>query len=50
MTDKHIIVEGSNYEDTLLKGLNTLNLTESEVDVEVLETKKNFLFKKGHFR
>ena len=46
MDSKYIVVEESSYEDALSKGLSILNLTEDEVDIEVLDTKKGFLFKK----
>lgn len=50
MANEYIIVEDNSYEDALFKGLNILNLTEDEVEVEVLEEKKGFLFKKGLFK
>ncbi len=50
MDSKYIVVEESSYEDALSKGLSILNLTEDEVDIEVLDTKKGFLFKKGYFK
>ncbi|HZJ77025.1 MAG TPA: FapA family protein [Oscillospiraceae bacterium] len=48
MDSKYIIVEESSYEDALSKGLSILNLTKDEVDIEVLDTKKSILFKKGY--
>lgn len=50
MTKKYIIVEESSYEDALFKGLNILNLTENDVEVEIIEEKKSFLFKKGSYK
>lgn len=50
MNNNYIVVEGNSYEDALFKGLGILNLTEDEVDIEILETKKSFLFKKGHYK
>jgi len=40
------IFQGENYEEALKKGLDQLNLTESEVNIKVIEEKKGSFFKK----
>ncbi|MBU5677443.1 DUF342 domain-containing protein [Alkaliphilus sp. MSJ-5] len=50
MTNEYIVVEGETYNDALTKGLKSLNLTDDQVKVEVLDEKKGFLFKKGLFK
>ncbi len=50
MTNEYIVVEGDTYNDALTKGLKSLNLTDDQVKVEVLDEKKGFLFKKGLFK
>lgn len=50
MTTTHIITEGSTYDEALLKGLESLSLKEDQVEIEILEEKKGFLFKKGSIK
>ncbi len=50
MSNATYVFEGENYNDTLVKGLLQLNLTKEEVDVELLEDKKGFMFKKGYVK
>ncbi|SCY13240.1 FapA family protein [Alkaliphilus peptidifermentans] len=47
MENQHIFIEGTDYNDALSKGLIQLSLTKDEVDIEIIEEKKQFLFKKG---
>ncbi|SES68033.1 hypothetical protein SAMN05660297_00219 [Natronincola peptidivorans] len=48
MIKEYVIVEGSNYEEALSKGLDQLKVQVSQVDIEVLEEKKAFLFGKSN--
>lgn len=41
--DSYIILEGENYDDVLKRGLDILQLSVDEVEVEVINEKKNFL-------
>ncbi|MBM7613686.1 FapA family protein [Alkaliphilus hydrothermalis] len=44
------IFEGENYKDTLEKALTELNLVMDKVDIEIVEEKKSFMFKKGYVK
>lgn len=48
MNSGYIVVEGNSYQDALFKGLNMLGLREDQVNIEILESKKAFLFKKEY--
>ncbi|SDK46305.1 FapA family protein [Natronincola ferrireducens] len=50
MSKKFIVIEGHSYENALNKGLRELKITEKDVNVEVLEEKKSFIFRKDYIK
>jgi len=50
MTTEYIVTQGDTYKEALLNGLNSLNLTEDQVEIEILHERKSSLFKKGLFK
>ncbi|ABW19054.1 FapA family protein [Alkaliphilus oremlandii] len=48
--NNYIIAEGESYDAALKYGLEQLNLKQEQVQIEVLEEKKSFLFKRGFIK
>lgn len=50
MNKNYIIIEGDSYENALNDGLSKLNLTKNEVEVEILEEKRGYIFRKPYIK